>query len=72
MNAVLPGFTVTPMTDVIPEKVKQMVTGMIPLGRMGNPEGISSPSNVTFDKETVQSNSDKKTTLKLICNGLSD
>jgi NAD(P)-dependent dehydrogenase (short-subunit alcohol dehydrogenase family) len=40
VNAVLPGFTITPMTDVVPDKVKQLVTAMIPLGRMGNPEGM--------------------------------
>ena len=27
------------MTDVIPDKLKQQVTMLIPLGRMGNPEG---------------------------------
>ncbi|XP_060593685.1 estradiol 17-beta-dehydrogenase 8-like [Ruditapes philippinarum] len=41
VNAVLPGFTITPMTDVVPDKVKQLVTAMIPLGRMGNPEEIA-------------------------------
>jgi len=40
VNAVLPGFTVTPMTDVVPDKVKDVVTSMIPLRRMGQPEGM--------------------------------
>ncbi|WAR30529.1 DHB8-like protein [Mya arenaria] len=41
VNAVLPGFTETPMTDVIPEKVKATVTSLIPLNRMGQPEEIA-------------------------------
>ncbi|KAH3800444.1 estradiol 17-beta-dehydrogenase 8-like [Dreissena polymorpha] len=41
VNAVLPGFTVTPMTDAVPDKVKQMVTMLIPMGRMGQPEEIA-------------------------------
>ncbi|KAL4218823.1 hypothetical protein ACF0H5_021411 [Mactra antiquata] len=41
VNAVLPGFTETPMTDVVPDKIKQMVTMLIPMGRMGKPEEIA-------------------------------
>ena len=41
VNAVLPGFTVTPMTDVVPDKVRQQITMLIPLGRMGQPEGLN-------------------------------
>lgn len=39
VNAVLPGFIQTPMTDIVPEKVKQMVTSMCALKRFGQPEG---------------------------------
>lgn len=35
VNAVAPGFIVSPMTDPLPEKVKQDLIGRIPLGRMG-------------------------------------
>jgi 3-oxoacyl-[acyl-carrier protein] reductase len=35
VNAVAPGFIVSPMTDPLPEKVKQELIGRIPLGRMG-------------------------------------
>jgi 3-oxoacyl-[acyl-carrier protein] reductase len=35
VNAVAPGFVVSPMTDPLPEKVKQDLIGRIPLGRMG-------------------------------------
>ncbi|GAB1300913.1 (3R)-3-hydroxyacyl-CoA dehydrogenase [Apodemus speciosus] len=37
-NSVLPGFIATPMTQKIPEKVKDKITAMIPLGHMGDPE----------------------------------
>ena len=35
VNAVAPGFIVSPMTDPLPEKVKQDLIERIPLGRMG-------------------------------------
>ena len=35
VNAVAPGFIVTPMTDGLPDKVKADLIGRIPLGRMG-------------------------------------
>jgi 3-oxoacyl-[acyl-carrier protein] reductase len=35
VNAIAPGFVVSPMTDQLPEKVKQDLIGRIPLGRMG-------------------------------------
>jgi 3-oxoacyl-[acyl-carrier protein] reductase len=35
VNAVAPGFIVSPMTDPLPEKVKEELTAKIPLGRMG-------------------------------------
>ncbi|WAR30510.1 DHB8-like protein, partial [Mya arenaria] len=38
VNAVLPGFTETPMTDVVPGKVKATVTSLIPLNIMGQSE----------------------------------
>jgi 3-oxoacyl-[acyl-carrier protein] reductase len=35
VNAVAPGFIETPMTDVLPDKVKEDLKTRIPLGRMG-------------------------------------
>jgi 3-oxoacyl-[acyl-carrier protein] reductase len=35
VNAVAPGFIVSPMTDPLPDQVKEELIGRIPLGRMG-------------------------------------
>jgi 3-oxoacyl-[acyl-carrier protein] reductase len=35
VNAIAPGFVVSPMTDPLPEKVKEEMLARIPLGRMG-------------------------------------
>ncbi|KAJ8681444.1 hypothetical protein QAD02_017231 [Eretmocerus hayati] len=37
VNAVLPGFIETPMTEIVPDKVKKMFIERIPLRRMGKP-----------------------------------
>jgi len=41
VNAVAPGFIETPMTDVLPEKVKEDLKTRIPLGRMGAPRDVA-------------------------------
>ena len=41
VNAILPGFIETPMTNAVPDKVKRMVTRMIPMGEMGRPDDIA-------------------------------
>ncbi|XP_033327960.2 (3R)-3-hydroxyacyl-CoA dehydrogenase isoform X1 [Megalopta genalis] len=41
VNAVLPGFIETPMTETVPENVKQMFKNKIPLRRMGKPEEVA-------------------------------
>jgi 3-oxoacyl-[acyl-carrier protein] reductase len=41
VNAVAPGFIETPMTDVLPDKVKEELKTRIPLGRMGAPREIA-------------------------------
>lgn len=38
-NTVLPGFTITPMTDMIPENIKEYFKSAIPLKRFANSEG---------------------------------
>lgn len=41
INAVAPGFITTDMTDVLPEKVKEVVMPLIPAQRFGKPEEIA-------------------------------
>ncbi|KDE20487.1 3-oxoacyl-ACP synthase [Acetobacter aceti 1023] len=42
VNVVAPGFIVTPMTDVLPDAQKEKLLGVIPLGRLGQPEDVAS------------------------------
>ncbi|EHH69441.1 3-oxoacyl-[acyl-carrier-protein] reductase [Gluconobacter morbifer] len=42
VNVVAPGFIETPMTDVMPENIREKLVGSIPLGRMGNADDVSS------------------------------
>ncbi len=42
VNAVAPGFVVTPMTEKLPEKVKEEYFKAIPLGRFSTPQEIAS------------------------------
>ena len=41
VNAVAPGFIETPMTDALPDKVKEEMKTRIPLGRMGSAREIA-------------------------------
>ena len=41
VNALAPGFIETPMTDVVPDKVREKAVTAIPLGRIGQPEEIA-------------------------------
>ena len=41
VNAVAPGFVVSPMTDPLPQKVKEELLARIPLGRMGQDAEIA-------------------------------
>ncbi|MBR0599361.1 3-oxoacyl-ACP reductase FabG [Clostridiales bacterium BAD-6] len=41
VNAIAPGFIRTPMTDQIPEKIKESLIKTIPLDRIGEPEDIA-------------------------------
>jgi 3-oxoacyl-[acyl-carrier protein] reductase len=41
VNAVAPGFIETPMTEVLPEKVKEELKTSIPLGRMGSARDVA-------------------------------
>lgn len=41
VNAVAPGFIETPMTEPLPQKVKDDLKGRIPLGRMGSDKDVA-------------------------------
>ena len=42
VNAVVPGFIKTDMTDSLPERLKEAINENIPMKRMGDPEDIAS------------------------------
>ena len=42
VNAIAPGFVQTPMTDVVPEKIRDKAIAMTPLARVAKPEEIAS------------------------------
>ncbi|HEY0276316.1 MAG TPA: acetoacetyl-CoA reductase [Paenirhodobacter sp.] len=41
VNAICPGYIATEMVMAVPEKVREAIIGMIPIGRLGNPEEIA-------------------------------
>jgi 3-oxoacyl-[acyl-carrier protein] reductase len=41
VNAVAPGFIVTPMTDALPQNVKEELAAKIPLGRLGSDRDVA-------------------------------
>ncbi len=41
VNAIAPGYIETPMTDVLPEKVKEELRRLIPMERLGKPEDVA-------------------------------
>ncbi|NJK79475.1 MAG: 3-oxoacyl-ACP reductase FabG [Chloroflexaceae bacterium] len=41
VNAIAPGFTMTPMLETVPEKVLDDIRGKTPLRRLGTPEDIA-------------------------------
>ncbi len=41
VNAIAPGYIVTPMTDVLPEKAKEELKRMIPMERLGQPADVA-------------------------------
>ncbi|MGQ9508879.1 MAG: 3-oxoacyl-[acyl-carrier-protein] reductase [Thermodesulfobacteriota bacterium] len=41
INAIAPGYIKTPMTEVLPEKVKEELMKLIPMGRLGQPEDVA-------------------------------
>jgi 3-oxoacyl-[acyl-carrier protein] reductase len=41
VNALAPGFVRTPMTDAVPDKIREKAVAAIPLGRIAQPEEIA-------------------------------
>jgi len=41
VNAIAPGYIETPMTDALPDKVKDELKRMIPMDRLGKPEDVA-------------------------------
>ena len=41
VNAIAPGYIVTPMTEALPEKAKEELKRMIPMERLGQPEDVA-------------------------------
>jgi 3-oxoacyl-[acyl-carrier protein] reductase len=41
VNAIAPGYIVTPMTEVLPERAKEDLKRMIPMERLGQPEDVA-------------------------------
>lgn len=41
VNAIAPGYIETPMTDALPEKVKEELKRLIPMERLGKPEDVA-------------------------------
>lgn len=39
VNAILPGFITSPMTDIVPQKVKDMMIQHCAMKRFGDPDG---------------------------------
>lgn len=64
VNAVAPGFILTPMTAAVPDKVKEILIKGIPLGRAGQPQDVA---NVV--KFLVSDDSAYLTGLVISCNG---
>jgi 3-oxoacyl-[acyl-carrier protein] reductase len=41
VNAIAPGYIETPMTEALPEKVKEQLKGQIPMARLGTPLDVA-------------------------------
>ncbi|MHC4068384.1 MAG: 3-oxoacyl-[acyl-carrier-protein] reductase [Planctomycetota bacterium] len=64
VNSVSPGFINTPMTEKVPERIRDMVKGNIPLRRFGEPEDVAKAV-----KFLVTDDSDYITGQTIACNG---
>ncbi|GBP04721.1 Estradiol 17-beta-dehydrogenase 8 [Eumeta japonica] len=41
VNAIMPGYINTPMSEVVPEKIKEQIVVCCPMGRMGEPTEVA-------------------------------
>lgn len=53
VNCVAPGFIASPMTDVLPDAVKEAILGKIPAGALGNGEDIANAVAFLASKEAA-------------------
>jgi 3-oxoacyl-[acyl-carrier protein] reductase len=53
VNAVAPGFIVTPMTEKLPEAVRERMLMLIPLGRMGTDRDVASGVRFLVSEEAA-------------------
>ncbi|MFQ5663649.1 MAG: 3-oxoacyl-[acyl-carrier-protein] reductase [Terriglobia bacterium] len=53
VNAVAPGFIISPMTDPLPEKAKQALVARIPLGRMGSAREVAAGIGFLVSEEAA-------------------
>ena len=53
VNAVAPGFIESDMTEVLSDKVKDMMKGQIPMKRFGNPEEVATVVQFVAEQEDM-------------------
>lgn len=52
VNAIAPGWVETPILDNLPDKLRDSMVGMVPLGRIGQPEEIAALAVFLASKES--------------------
>jgi 3-oxoacyl-[acyl-carrier protein] reductase len=52
VNAIAPGYIETPMTEVLPEKVKEELKRLIPMERLGKPEDVAEAALFLVSEES--------------------
>jgi 3-oxoacyl-[acyl-carrier protein] reductase len=52
VNAIAPGYIETPMTEVLPEKVKEELRRLIPMERLGKPEDVAEAALFLVSEES--------------------
>jgi 3-oxoacyl-[acyl-carrier protein] reductase len=53
VNCIAPGFITSPMTDVLPDAVKEKILTSVPMGRIGSPEEIAAATVFLASPEAV-------------------
>ena len=57
-NAIIPGFIKTPMTDQLPDKIREKFIDRIPLKRIGLPEDVANATAFLLDEKSDYINGD--------------